>query len=348
MLDGLNADVLATVVTEHEQVRIAEFWENVLLKPSHHGPWLEGLNHRLGTDGYPVPAYILSAALQALTGTTLKGKALGDPLRALSLDQQRELLLQLLPVSRVALNGVLRDARVAFAPDFVALADECGSPSAFVARLAEAIRSNQAPPYHIPRYMELLTMLWSKGYVLFPVGMRTWTTKTKWATLQKPTYSSRVGIISVAIDAIKLTNDTDLHGLTYSFFAASGVTSAADWSPGLIDAYETHMLAYFESLKLSTGNMYSMKSKVTRAAQVFRLLHNAENPNNTIEQTRTRKGSRSDEPLRTDGTFRWLAKKRPDLVAWADAFRAYVEKLTTARIAGQVGRLNWACQEICV
>ena len=338
--EGLTANVLTEIIAEHERIRIAEYWEQTLLRPSHNGDWLEGLNHRKTSDGHMAPKYFTASFLQRITGKKKRGKALSDPLRAMPMKQQRELLLSQVPERRKDLRGVLSKIPPAFAPDFFEIAAACGSPQAFVNWLLEKIQTNTAPEYHTARYVELLVLLWSKDHLLFPLSVRTWHTQRKWATLRNPSYSARADFICDALTAIKLTNDSDLNGIAYTFFAISGVTSSAHWSLNIIDAYESFMLAHCMDDNFSHQNVLLMKSKVTRVAHTLRLLYNAANPDKAITHNRIRLVRKASKPLRTDGKFLWLVDKRPELSYWTEILCTFIGQLTTARTLSQVARLN--------
>lgn len=186
-------------------------------------------------------------------------------------------------------------------------------------------------------------LLWAKGCLLFPLEMRKWSTKAKWSTLTNPRYTGpRAAVVDTARHALKAANDSDCNGLTYQFFASTDVTSVEDYSLELIASFEQWHLKYFETtLAAASNSLYGMKSKVTQVALMLRLQFNATNPSLAVAATRTHKSKKPDAGKRGDGTFRWLAEDRPDLVAWADALRDYVSQLKTARFDGQLGKLNF-------
>lgn len=338
VFDHLSGEALLSVVEEHERLRIAEFWDTKLLRPSGDGQWVEGLDNKKGANGQPGPAYLTSRALQAIAGSHLWGVELVSSLRGMSLEEQRASIRRHLPATRSEAKKFLRDLAPAFAPDFRAMLAEAGNPAALITKLVNALRTNSgAPQYHPARYMELLTLLWAKGYLLFPLDLRDWRTAAKWATLTNPIYSSRTEAIEEARIAMKLFERNETMAILYGFFGSSAVAAAADLSPALIDAYEQRML---ELIVARNPDDQTYRYHTTNTAYTLRMLHNAAHPANPVALVRSRATQRTQGPLRTDGTFRWLAQTRPDLTEWADALRDYVAQLTTGRIGTQITKLN--------
>jgi hypothetical protein len=341
--DTLNDATLLNVFATHERIHIREYWDEALLPKSKAGEWIVALDTVRGRDGQPAPAHLLNSALQKQAETNLRGRALFQHLRSMSLEDQRRLVLALLPEGRDGLQGLLRDTSFAFAPDFRAMFLELATPKAFVKHLLDTFRRNTAPMYHPRRYFELLTLLWSANLVLFPLDLRTWNMTCKWAVLRNERYTGqKASLVSQVTQALKGSHITEFQGWAYTQLASSTLVTAKDLSLTLIRDYETRLIEMAKALGAQTDNsVYSYKSSVARVAQTFRLLFNQAHPELAVAETRTPKKLKVPELVRTDGKFLWLEHARPALSEWADLMRKYVAQLTTARIVGQVGKLNY-------
>ncbi|MDR6384216.1 VPA1269 family protein [Paraburkholderia caribensis] len=338
----LTAERLLNVIADHERVRIREFWEHLLLPEANRRPnWIEALKTRRGHGGHPAPAYLQSNALQRVAGLPLKGTALNTHLRQLPLAEQRERVMALLPASRSELSGLLVFSPPAFAPDFPEMLAEAGTVASFVQSLAEALKSAKNPPYHGTRYLELLLMLWARNYILFPVGFRVWKVRSKWEALRNDRYTGvKAPLVALVTEALRGTQTVEFQARAYGLLTSSSLAIAGDLSLELIDAYEAASLEEAEHL---TGHaLHGTKSFVTRVAQTYRLLFNQTHPTLAIARTQTRspKASKPAELKKTSGEFLWLGAASSELAGWGDLMRRYVGQLTTARIAGQVHRLN--------
>jgi hypothetical protein len=338
----LTEERLLEVIADHEPTRIREYWEHTLLAEHERGGWLVAFKTRKGADGFPSPAYLQSATLQKVARSTLRGSELNAYLRGLPLEEQRERVMSVVPASRAELAGVLTWGPPAFAPDFPHMLREAGTPASFVFRLAKALCGTMNnPPYHGHRYLELLLMLWARNYIVFPAEFREWTVRRKWEALRNERYTSeKAPFIKLVTDALRGTLTADFQSRAYALLVSSSATSASDLSPELIDAYEAWMMS--ETTEMEGNPLHTAKSIITRAAQLHRLLFNQAHPALAIAktQTRTTKVAKPPELKKSSGDFLWLEHASPELAGWADLMRRYVAQLTTARIAGQVSRLN--------
>ncbi|PAJ84601.1 VPA1269 family protein [Burkholderia ubonensis] len=338
----LTEERLLEVISDHERLRICEFWEHTLMPEAESGSWLAAFKTKRGPGGHPAPAYLQSNALQRVADLPLKGTALNAHLRQLPLAEQRERVMAVLPVSRSELSGVLVDSPPAFAPDFREMLVEAGTAQSFVQRLAAALRRMKNPPYHAPRYLELLFMLWARNYILFPGDFRAWTVRQKWEALRNDRYTGvKAPLVSLVTEALWGTQTGEYQSRAYGLLTSSSLTQAGDLSLELIDAYEADLLGETEHL---TGHaLHGAKSFATRVAQTYRLLFNQAHPTLAIARTQTRspKAAKPAELTKTSGEFLWLGAASPELAGWGDLMRKYVGQLTTARIAGQVSRLNY-------
>lgn len=338
--DDLTVAVLHKVIADHERIRIQEYWEDVLLVPSKAGTRLEGLNTRKGGDGHPVALHFLSSALQRQASTTLRGTELSQQLWSMSLDDQRRFVLALAPPAREGLKGLLRDSSALFAPDFHAMALTFATPRPFVEHLVESLRANSTPLYHAQRYFELLVLLWSANFMLFPMDLRNWTFRSKWSVLRNERYSrQKASLVTQVTYLLKGSRNSDVQGWSYVVLTSSTLVTAKDLSLALISGVEVRLLELVDASGAEERVLDSLRSFVSRVGQTFRLLFNQAYPSNAVMQTRLPRKYPKKGLVRHDGKFLWLTHTRPALAEWADLMRKYIAQLTTARIAGQIAKL---------
>ena len=348
MSDDLSLEVLLEVITEHEAHRIQAYWDEKLLKASNAGNWLAAFDSRKAADGQLAPAHFLANAIQAQLRCALKGKELQQHARSLSLEEQRSAVLGMRPKDRAGLATVLRDSTAAFAPDLRSMVQKAGSPNAFVASLVNGLRTNTTPLYHAPRYMELLTLLWSRNLFLFPLDLRIWSLRSKWAILRDATYAqAKAPLVGEVTHALKGTETSEFQSWSYALLTSTTLQSTSDLSLSLIQSYEDELLSHIETAGHQANARHSFSSMVSRVAQLYRLLFNKAHPSQAVERTRTPKRARKGITNRGDGTFEWLASARPDLAEWAPLFRGFVSQRTTARLDGQITRLNRFADYLC-
>jgi hypothetical protein len=346
--DELSLETILEVIAEHEAIRIRTYWDEKLLRKSNNGDWLAAFDTRQAPAGVRPPAHFLSSAMQAQLGCPFNGKELQRHARSLTPEEQRVAVVGMRPNDRTGLATVLRDSMAAYAPDLRAMAQEVRSPEAFVAGLVNGLRTKTTPLYHAPRYMELLTLLWSRNLFLFPFDLRTWTLRSKWAALRDAAYAqAKAPLVEDVTHALKGTKTEEFQGWSYSLLASTTLQSVEDLSLSLIQGYEDELLSNSEGSVLKNNALHCRNSMVTRVAQLYRLLFNKAHPAHAIERTRTPKRVSRGATNRGDGTFEWLATLRPDLSEWASLFRLFVSQRTTARIDGQIVKLNRFADYLC-
>ena len=339
----LTRESLLVVLAEHESLRINEYWEKVLMRPARSGAQLEGLTRLKGSAGLPLMKHFNIETQIKFSEKGLRGSKLNEYLKTLNLPEQRNLLKAFIPASREQLNATLRStsAQSAYAPDFRDTLEKCGSPKEFIEKIAQAIQKTESPINHAPRYYELLIMLWSKNYVLLPLDFRNWTLRYKIAILRDGKYSAeKAGLVSRVATAIDRMSSTSCKGWAYTLLIGSSQTTESELSVDLIDAFEAQAFSTILSQNLNGNKLHTARSEITSACQTFRLIFNQANPDFAVSQTRSGKFGNSSQILKSDGKFLWLEIERPELVSWGEFMRLYVSQLTTARIAGQVTKLN--------
>ncbi|MEZ0192181.1 VPA1269 family protein [Ralstonia solanacearum] len=335
----LTALRLEEILQKHEQIRIREFWEDVLLKPSGEKAWLNAFKNKVAGDHLGL-TYLRSSALRTALGTNMRGQELTEHLRQLPLATQRSIVEALRPNTRGGLDGIVVTPGLVYAPDFRAMLRSARTPECFVVELVRTMRDMGTPLYHAQRYMELLLMLWARNLVLFPADLKTWRIRNKWETLRNERYTgSKTALVQAVTDAMKGTTTSEFQSRTYGLLTSSSLAASTDLCLDLIATYEADLLeatAHFEGQAL-----YSEKSFATRVGQLYRLLFNQAYPSFAVARTQTRTAkSKSNEQLKGDGTFVWLETTAPALQPWADLMRRFVAQLKTARLDGHIGRLN--------
>ncbi|CAH0165820.1 hypothetical protein SRABI70_00883 [Pseudomonas sp. Bi70] len=341
---SLTEDILRQIIAEHEAIRIDEYWSEFLTASFENRGYINAFK-TTKADGFITPMIMQSRALSTLFKGELKGKDLIVALRALPIDEQVNFINSLKVSARSGLGDVLKTKNVVFAPDYREMLAECGSPENFVQYLVKESRRNgtagyKTPEYHIPRYLELLTILWSRNLILFPQDIHNWPTRSKWLVLANYRYSLLKFDFIKSVKASITEAYTDYVAYSYTFLATCSAVTAKDLTPGLIDAFETFKLTYIDQLNISEIGLHGRRSVVSRVAEIFRLHFNQENPGLAIKKTRTAKRNHRAGPLKTDGTFEWIQSANPALGRWAECFSVYVSSLKTARVGGQIGRLN--------
>jgi hypothetical protein len=339
---ALTIETLSQAIADHEKLRIREFWDETIKSKRRSNIRLEGLV-QVRRAGYPSMKYFSSAVQANFDGKVIKGSTLVSHIASKKLDDQALLLESLLPESRQEMCNILTGsaAKSALAPDFLSMMNKLGEPEAFVQRLAADMLNQTAPQHHGPRYYELLLMLWSRNFILLPQSFRTWNMRGKVSTLIKAKYNTEKSpLLQIIKDATDKLSSTACRAWAYALMTSSSIKSGTDISLDLVDDFAREAYSYIEELSLSGTKLYSYRSEVISACQVYRLLYNQAYPHLAVTDTR-RLNFQSETVLRTDGKFRWIEQERPELRLWAELLSQYTMQLTTARISGQVTKLNY-------
>jgi hypothetical protein len=350
LLEEISIEEMRGAIAEFERKRIEAYWEETMLPQSPHGPYISAfLPEKTAT--FTGPVYYKSSHLQKLLDTNQRGAALLGKAHALSIDVQRDLVLEHRPTSRAKLQEVLRSAAPVIAPDFYAMLDEAGSADEFIQRLAQPLWKNELPTMHPFRYFELLTILWARGWFLFPQRVAEWETRIKWMTLTNPLYGAARSLLIRAIHVPPPKGKSDTgYTHTCTFFATADVRTSKDLSPDLIGAFEEICVAKVgERYPPDTAEkkFRSMRGRVRSVALWLLQNFNVENPHHAVELKRPKRNDVADEDRRSDGQFRWLATMRPELGTWADMFRSFIKSQDTARLRSQIDRLNTFGNFLC-
>lgn len=344
LLKEVSIEDMRDAIAEFERKRIDVYWEDVMLSESPHGDCILAFQYEQ-SNRYDGPTHVSVSYLKTLFGTEFRGAALKAKAHATSIDEQRRLIDGSRPKSRAELLDVVRTPLPVIAPDFYAILHDAGSVDAFIKRLVQPLWVNDLPRMHPFRYFELLTILWARGWFLFPQLLVNWQITSKWAALTNPAYGGERSRLISAIHLRPPSGRSDRsYSLTCTFFATANVRTSQDLSLQLIQAFEEihvdKVMKHYadESQK---HKRLSMRARVHSAALWLRQNFNIENPEHAVELKRPKRKDVADEDRRTDGKFRWLATVRPELIVWADMFHCFIKSLKTARIMSQTTRLNF-------
>lgn len=342
-LKDIDMSELKAIIIEFERIRIAEFWDDSILTVSNYGTWLNGFQF---SDASPV--YFSVGALRDAVSFDDRGRAVIEHARQLPLERQREILSSMRPENRAGLQTMTAVRSAILGPDFLALATSLGNPTNFVNSLISELNANTCAKYHSSRYIELLTMLWDKGFILFPPSVLTWVGNQKWSLILCARYSpQKTRLVTLANPfAKKGVSDMASSYLT-AFFTIADVTTVADLSTELVAAYRK--LADLDAMQRckSPIKIRDATGRVQAVANALLLLYNSANPNSIAPIIKRPKSKSGNTAPRVDGTFRWLAERRPGLAPWADAFFDFVGQLTIARISGHIDSLNYFGDYLC-
>lgn len=344
LLKEVSFEEMGDAIAEYERKRIDVYWEEVMLSESPQGDCILAFQYEKSSR-YDGPTHVSASYLKRLFGTEFRGAALKAKVRATSIDEQRRLIDGSRPKSRAELLEVARTPAPVIAPDFYAILHDAGSVDAFVERLVQPLLSNDLPRMHPFRYFEFLTILWMRGWFLFPQLLVNWEIASKWVTLTNAAYASERSRLIRAIHLPPATGRSDRsYSLICTFFATTNVRTSQDLSPQLIQSFEDihvdKVMKHYAD-ESQQHKRISMRARVHSAALWLRQNFNIENPEHAVQLKRPKRKDVADEDRRGDGKFRWLATAHPDFIVWADMFYAFIKSLKTARVQGQTTRLNF-------
>lgn len=123
----VSTEQLLAKIAEYEKIRIAEYWDDVMLAESKKGPWINAFI----TTG-PGLIYMTSAGVQKAINSKNMGARLFNEAKALPVTQQREILSSMMPEKRANFSPDFAKVQHAIAPDFYAMVQEAGSFLEFV------------------------------------------------------------------------------------------------------------------------------------------------------------------------------------------------------------------------
>lgn len=350
LLEEISTEEMREAIAEFERKRVEAYWAETMLSQSPHGPYISAFLPE-EQDTFTGPVYYKSSYLQKLFNTNQRGAALLAKAHALSIEEQRDLVITHRPTSRAELQEVLRSPTPVIAPDFYAILDDAGNAEEFVQRLVQPLWTKELPTMHPFRYFELLTILWARGWFLFPQLVAEWETRIKWVTLTNPLYGADRSLLIRAVHVPPPKGGFDpAYTFTCTFFATADVRTSKDISPELIRAFEEICIAKVQKQyppETAKKKFVSTRGRARSVALWLLQNFNVENPEHAVELKRPKRNDVADEDRRSDGQFRWLSTARPELSAWAEMFRAFIKSRDTAGVRNQIDRLNILGDFLC-
>ncbi|KAA1006229.1 hypothetical protein FVF58_27010 [Paraburkholderia panacisoli] len=345
LLQKISKKSMLELIAEYERLRIKEYWDTQILRRSKKGKWLEGF------DSYgPKLTHLTARAAQQLTEVSLRGQALWGHLRRFPLSKQKALLESIRPNSLNELRHVLYRSQAAVGPDFALMLSEERTSESFVAKLFSHLRLGEQPQYCPTRYAEFLTLLWSKGLLLYPTNMRHWRS-IKYDPFFNPIYSSKADLLSSVVSKSMSLSAPPSYSCACNAFASSNFQNGQDLSPELINSFEEVFVSQIEEQfpkEKNSDKWSAMRGSVRTGMVWLRQCYNRENPQHPIVISRPPHQKRGTAEQRTSGDFKWLSTLRPDLKVWADSFRGYLVESGAVRIEAPAGKLNILADFLCL
>jgi hypothetical protein len=343
LLGNVTIREMRGLIADYEKIRLAEFWQTVLLTPSKKGRWIKAFD----TTGNNTQFRSFSVgAVQAMTGKTLNGQALVNYVRKLPLHVQKRIVTAVKPTSFADLLKLTASRHVAvIGPNLHARLSEAGTPRKFTSKLMQELKQG-AGRGHTPRIAEFLTLIWSRGKFVFPADLLRWSSKAyKYRTFFDSLYSSKGKLLASLVRIPKstiLTSDLAFTCLC-SFVVATNIESTKDLSPEMLDYAEECFIARVDEQRGDSPDdskfqlmRYRIRAAIMRLRQVF----NRSNPTHAIAITQPPRGTSGKSRGRISPDFAWLKEERPDLHVWATWFAKFVKSLRNGRVQAPILKLN--------
>ena len=352
MLRPLTPEKLLQEIADYEKIRIEEFWEG-LTKKSQQGNYVVGLNNYVATKVY-TPKHLTNAALRRMVGAEVPSREAIKMLRTLPLEEQRRRLRLVMPEKACDLKAVLRTGQheLVIKCDLPRIAKEQGSPEKFIRFLFDRLSKNGLEMYFTPRFLEMLTLLWAREYLLFPFSFFDLSRKSKWESIKNSRYNKNKGAlledarVAIPYKTVKQLSSYDRY--FKQFFIISDVGGAEDMSDELISAFEQAMLSWSATTNgHGEKSFYNANSQIVSAAHFLRLYLAGKVPELGLVPVKAAHRASTEGGTRTNGHFLWVTERNSNLVEWQVSLKAYVTQLETTRTSGQISRLNWLMDYIC-
>ncbi len=325
-----NAEFEA-LLKEHERIRIAEVW-NEWSQPRDEEECIAAFRKAPPSIEAGL-RYFASRAFATRAGYS-RSRGLGDELRALSLDEQRRVFASCMPQSYEELVPLLSTVGLkhAYSTDIRAAFLARGDVRAFVREMCAygARQSRPREEYTLAeRYIEILVMLRSRGWLLFSTGFIDWTVNSRWRAVLNGAYGGQVSEMLAEISAGLDHGESDYTPPHARFGAAavlaSSMDSVSDMSGPFIDEMEELCAKWAATAGRDGAGLAGKARHELRLGRALRSLWNHRHP----EQTLKNKPHHNRKEIRkTDGTFQWLVVARPELATWADTLSAFVKQRT--------------------
>lgn len=326
---------LRQVIEEYEAIRISEAW-NWFAKVREGESIVEGF-----TIGGNRSLYFFQARpLGELVSDAPLKKYISFAIHDLSVEHQRELLRRIQPKNRKELlqratqNGVLR----VLGEDFIQMLDEASDVDAFLKALGDGTRLHNTRDERagkFARHIELLCLLRSRGYVLFPISYANLKKPVKWETASNPAYvGGTAEQLKLLAKYMQLEDSgTEAHNINYAnvVFMMSDATEIDDMSQPLIEKVEE-----LAEIALDTKGGSKRGRLFTRA---FRIVWNHRNPTHLFDMP-VHKNAKEQDLRRYSGTFGWVAKKYPTMEGWCKPLSDFIAARTGRGKQAVIADLN--------
>lgn len=349
ILEEITVAEMKEMISLYEKTRIEEHWNSKLLLTKEDGKSIVGFQPIIQATSTG-PAHLQTKALQEALKTNVRGRELIALMHSFSLPEQKKVTTSILPSTRTELFRIASRPNEILAPDYHSKLEQSDSVESFIKNLGwELVSGNLYKAYN--RNFELLTMMWSKNWLLFPQMVFDWHGTSLYSTLTNPIYGGEKSSLILSTYAAPKKKGGD-KGFTHActFFATTDVNTHQDFSESLIRRFEEICIAQIEvQYPPETRNsaFSTFRGKARSVALWLLQTMNNMNPEHSVELKRPKRNDVADEERRVDGKFRWLATKRPELCTWAELFALFILSRDNARIGSIVDRLNTFGDFLC-
>lgn len=314
---------LRGVIQEYEGIRIAEAWA-----------WFATTSDGSSVvEGFKIGANRSLFFLQArqfgdLVGNVHLKKNISNAIHELPIERQRELLRIVQPKTRKELlecttgNGTLR----VLGEDFLEMLDASSDVDKFLKALGEGTRLHNTRDQRagkFARHIELLCLLRSRGFLLFPISYANLKKPVKWETASNPAYVGGTAEQLKQLSKYMQLEDSgvEAHNINYAnvVFMMSDATEIDDMSQQLIEKVEE-----LSKTVLNTKTGSNRGRLFTRA---FRIVWNHRNPTHLFDMPAHR-NIKEHNLRRFSGTFGWVGEKYPKMEGWCKPLSDFIAART--------------------
>lgn len=326
---------LRQVLEEYETIRIAEAWA-----------WFatvvegEKIVEGFTIGGNGSLNFLRARPLGKLLSDAPLKKFISTSIQDLSIARQRELLRLIQPKNRRELleranaKGVLR----VLGEDFIQMLDMSNEVDVFLKALGDGTklqnnRDERAGKF--ARHIELLCLLRSRGFVLFPISYANLKKPVKWETASNPVYVGGTGEQLKQLAKYMQLEDSTTVANHINFanvvFMMSDATQIDDMSQPLIEKVEE-----LAAIVLDTKGGSQRGRIFTRA---FRIVWNHRNPTHLFDMP-LHKNAKEHNLQRFSGTFGWVGEKYPRMAGWCKPLSDFIAARTGRGKQAVIADLN--------
>lgn len=326
-----------SVLREHEYRRVTTIWENYSTFSEEHKCIL-GIVPRHSKDLSSRNIHLVNA----FDGKKGSGPTIAEFWRRQSVADQQAMARSITPTTRAEYQRVVCASPFAltFADDFVAMLHEAGDVDLFLVKVWDTIRNNAAKPGVAASYIEVLTLLRARGFLLFPIAFWRIINVTKWAPIKSELYGESIPAFLNTLQgyvAGRRKGMATFGNLVTCFVATTSLNSVADLSPEIIDEMEQTGLGSF-----LTSEVLSLNNRDVRwAASIFRHAWNLAYPERRIKEIRSALPKKKpDEMMRSTGLFLWVKTMRPEMTPWVEPLASWIHSKGVEHARAGISDLN--------